>query len=146
MRTPTMIRRLALLVAAALLGACASLATQERAPDPTTGYRVVNGQRYRVILADPLFLYERDRLVLVGKRFEIVKDHYFSIGANEPLLPLTLEALKKAYPDNHKFHDLLTLAYARDAELMKWDAFHHQYLVARLLQQTQPGGTAVSAR
>ena len=143
MSTNTMFRALALAAGTALLGACASLQTSAGAP--ATEVRVVSGVPYRVIRAEPLYLYERDKTVVVGKRFQAVPERYFSTGANTPLRPLALTELKKAYPDNHKFHDVLTLAFSNDAELMKWDSFHNEFLVSRLLRQSWPAGT-LSAR
>jgi hypothetical protein len=141
-----MLRVFALVSATMLLGACASLATQQSAPQNAAVVRVVDGRTYRVIRAEPLYLYELDRLVPSGKRVLTVADRYFSTAADAPLHALTLNELKRAYPDNHKFHDILSIAFANDAELTRWDAFHHEYLVARLLRQTLPAGTVVGAR
>ena len=146
MKTPTTVRVLATLAATLLLGACASLSTQQSASDGATSVRVVNGERYRVIRADPLYLYEHDRSQLEGKRLVTVTDRVFSTTAEARPRPLTLIELKRAYPDNHKFHDILTGAFANDADLMRWDGFHHEYLVARLLRQTLAGGTVVGTR
>lgn len=146
MKTPKIIRSLAVLAAATWLGACASVPTQQGSQSASAGVRVVAGQRYRVIRADPLYLYELERHELSGKRFVTVTDRFFSTTANAPLRPLTLLELKRAYPDNHRFHDILTLAFASDAELMRWDSYHHEYLVARLLRQSTSGGTLVSMR
>lgn len=146
MKTPTTVRVLAVMAVTLLLGACASISTQQGTGSSSVSVRVVNGEHYRVIRADPLYLYEHDRPQLSGKRFATVTDRFFSTTANAPLRPLTLVELKSAFPDNHKFHDILTLAFANDAELMRWDGFHHEYLVAHLLQQTLAGGTVVSTR
>lgn len=146
MKTPTTVRVLAVLAVTLLLGACASLSTQQSAANSSVSVRVMSGEHYRVIRADPLYLYEHERSQLSGKRFATVTDRFFSTTANAPLRPFTLVELKRAYPDNHKFHDILTVAFANDAELMRWDEFHHEYLVARMLRQTLPNGTAVSAR
>ena len=76
----------------------------------------------------------------------MVTDRFFSTTASAPLQPLALVELKSAYPDNHKFHDALTLTFANDADLMRWDGFHHEYLVARLLRLSVAGDTAGSPR
>ena len=146
MKTPTTVRVLAVLAVTLLFGACASLSTPQSAANSSVSVRVVSGEHYRVVRADPLYLYERDRSQLSGKRFATVTDRFFSTTANAPLRPLTLVELKSAYPNNHKFHDILTVAFANDADLMRWDGFHHEYLVARLLRQTLLDGTSVGAR
>ena len=146
MKAPTTVRVLAVVALTLLLGACASLSTQQGVGSGSLSVRVVNGEHYRVIRADPLYLYEHDRSQLSGKRFATVTDRFFSTTANAPLRPLTLVELKSAYPKNHQFHDILTLAFTNDAELMRWDEVHHEYLVAHLLRQTLAGGTVVSTR
>ena len=146
MKAPTTVRVLAVVALTLLLGACASLSTQQGVGSGSLSVRVVNGEHYRVIRADPLYLYEHDRSQLSGKRFATVTDRFFSTTANAPLRPLTLVELKSAYPKNHQFHDILTLAFTNDAELMRWDEFHHEHLVAHLLRQTLAGGTVVSTR
>ena len=143
MSTTTTLRTLALAAGTVLLGACASLQTSAGA---RAEVRVVAGVPYRVIRAEPLYLYERDRNVVVGKRFQAVAERYFSTTPDTPLRPLTLTELKKAYPDNHKFHDLLTLAFSNDADLMRRDSFPNELLVARLLRQSLPVETVVSTR
>jgi hypothetical protein len=52
--------------------------------------------------------------------------------------PLTLDALKRAYPENHRFHDLIDLAFRSNEELIRYDDFHHEYRIARLLRATLP--------
>lgn len=146
MKSPTIFRVLVMLTATASLGACASLATRESGQGSSTAVRVVAGQSYRIVRADPLVLYERERQELSAKQFVVVIDRFFSTAADAPLHPLTLLELKRAYPDNHKFHDALTLAFANDAELTRWDSFHHEYLVARLLRQSLADPSVVSTR
>lgn len=137
--------RIAALVAGTLvLGACASVQNPSGGTGPGTEVRIVNGDSYRMVRAEPLVLYARGRNVLSGKRFAVVVDHFFSTSPTSPVQPLTLEMLKRTYPDNHKFHDLLTLAFRSDTELLRYDEHHNEYLVARLLRQSLPMSTALS--
>ena len=100
--------------------------------------RFVAGENYRVEHAPPLLLYERKRRVSVGKGSRLVYDHFFSTSPADSVRPLTLLSLKEAYPTNHRFHDLLDLAFRSDDELMRYDDFHHEYRVARILRETMP--------
>jgi hypothetical protein len=113
--------------------------------DPNSSVRIVNGQQYRVLRVEPLVLYARERQVIEGKRFTTVVDRFFSTTPTAAVQPLTLEALKRAYPDNHKFHDMLTLAFRSDAELVRYDDHHNEYLVARLLRQTLSAATVLGS-
>ena len=139
------LRIAALIAGTVVLGACASVQSQSGDTRPTSAVRVVNGVTYRVVPADPLVLYTRERNVPSGKRFAVVVDAFFSTSPTASVLPLTLESLKRAYPDNHKFHDLLALAFHSDAELLRYDEHHSEFLVARLLRQSLPTNTAASS-
>jgi hypothetical protein len=70
--------------------------------------------------------------MIEGKRFATVVDRFCSTSPTAPVQPRALEALEQAYPDSHKFHDLLALAFRSDAELSRYDDHHIQHLVARL--------------
>ena len=120
-------------------------ATQYRKPDvfgfracDGSDVRLVGGERYRIERATPLYLYERERRVRVRRGSLLVRDYFFSMAAGDSVRPLTLLALKRAYPSNHRFHDLLDLAFRSDDELMHYDDFHHEYRVAHLLRTTLP--------
>lgn len=139
------LRIAALIAGTVVIGACASVQNQSGRTSPNAELRVVNGESYRVVRAEPLVLYARERNVLSGKRFAVVVDRFFSTSPTAPVRPLTLESLKQAYPDNHKFHDLLTLAFRSDAELLRYDDHHNEYLVARLLRVSLPVNTALSS-
>ena len=106
--------------------------------------RFVGSANFRVVRARPLYLYQHEYRVPAGRGgSRLVADYAFSTTAADTVRSLTLDALKRAYPENHRFHDLLDLAFRRDEELMRYDEFHHEYRVARLLRETlqQPGRT-----
>ena len=135
----------AIIAGSALASTGAPAQTPSAATNASPTIRIVNGERYRVLRAEPLVLYARERPVLEGKRFTTVVDRYFSTSPTAPVQPLKLETLKRAYPDNHKFHDLLTLAFRSDAEVARYDDYHNEYLVARLLRQTLPAVTLLGS-
>ena len=100
--------------------------------------RFVAGQNYRIVRAPPLYLYERQRRIWSGRISRLVTDHYFSVGPGDSLRPLTRRALKEAYPANHRFHDMIDLAFRSEDELLVYDDFHQEYRVSRLLRESQP--------
>lgn len=100
--------------------------------------RFVRGDNYRVVRAPPLYLYLHERMVLVGRSQHVVTDYAFSISPDDSVRSLTKNALKAAFPENHRFHDALDLAFRRDDELIEYDDFHHEYRVARVLRQSLP--------
>jgi len=102
-----------------------------------TDVRFVRGANYRVVRAQPLYLYEHEYRISMGKRgSRLVTDYAFSTTAADSVRPLTMNALKQAYPENHRFHDLLELAFHNNDELVRYDDFHHEYRVAHILRQT----------
>lgn len=118
------------------LGACASAQIHNGGVNAGRKVRVVDGASYRVVGSEPLVLYARERNVMSGKRFATVVDHYFSTSPTAPVEPLTIATLERAYPTNQEFHDLLMLAFRSDAELVRYDEYHHEYLVERLLRRS----------
>lgn len=102
-----------------------------------TDMRFVRGDNLRIIRAPPLYLYEREYQISMGKSgWRRATEHAFSTSARDSVRPLTVDALKRAYPDNHRFHDLLDRAFRSNEELIRYDDFHREYRVARLLRET----------
>jgi len=62
--------------------------------------------------------------------------YYFVAPASENLQDLTLTNLKKAFPENHSFHDALDANFKEDKELINYDDFHKIYKINRLYQNS----------
>jgi hypothetical protein len=112
-----------------LLVAALLIASPVNAAD-ARNYRVVGNDRYQVIEAKTLYIYSLDVLVRKGTS---EKAYFFSVGPNGDVLPLTILNLKKAFPDNHVFHDLLDMSFKYDSDLTRYDDFHKMFKVNRLL-------------
>jgi hypothetical protein len=93
-------------------------------------YRTVGNQRYEILDANLLHIYSMNVLVRKGAA---EKRYFFSVGPTGDILPLTITNLKKAFPDNHKFHDSLDMMFRSDSSLNKYDDFHKMFKVNRLL-------------
>src|SRR5499427_9209568 len=93
-------------------------------------HRVVGNDRYQILEAKALYIYSLDVLVRKGTS---EKTYFFSVGPNGDVLPLTILNLKKAFPDNHTFHDLLDMSFKHDSDLTRYDEFHNMFKVNRLL-------------
>ena len=94
-------------------------------------YRFVGNDRYQILEAKALYIYSLDVLVRKGS---LEKTYFFSVGPNGDVLPLTILNLKKAFPDNHRFHDVLDMTFKNDSDLTKYDDFHKMFKVNRLLE------------
>jgi hypothetical protein len=113
-----------LLMVAALLVASPVSAADAR------NYRVVGNDRYQIIEGKALYIYSLD---VLGRKGTSERTYFFSVGPNGDVLPLTILNLKKAFPNNHRFHDLLDMSFKRDSDLTKYDRFHEMFKVNRLL-------------
>src|SRR5262245_284748 len=112
------------LLVAALLVASSVTAADAR------NYRVVGTDRYQILEAKALYIYSLDVLVRKGAS---EKTYFFSVGPNGDVVPLTILNLKKAFPENHAFHDLLDMSFKHDSDLTKYDEFHKMFKINRLL-------------
>lgn len=62
--------------------------------------------------------------------------YYFSKDANDKIQELTIYSIKAAFPDNHKFHDLVDMAFHSNAELTAYESFHKIMKINRVLQNS----------
>jgi hypothetical protein len=114
---------------ALLLVAVFLVASPLRAADERP-YRLVGNDKYQIVEAKNLYIYTLDVIVRKGAS---EKTYFFSVGQNGDVQALTLLNLKKAFPDNHAFHDLLDMSFKHDSDLTKYDDFHKMFKVNRLL-------------
>lgn len=95
-------------------------------------YRFFGNEAYKIIDNDQFLLYSRLEHVQNGKERTKETRYYFSAEPGSAVLPLTKNNLKKAFPDNRPFHDLLDLQFSSDKELTAYDNFHKEYKVKTL--------------
>jgi len=94
-------------------------------------YRLGTDKHYQVMNpTEKILLYV---IEFPGSKGQPKKDYYyFSASASGDIQELTLDNLKKAFPDNHKFHDALDAEFAAGSDLVLYDSFHKMYKVNRL--------------
>jgi hypothetical protein len=95
-------------------------------------YRFVSNREYQILEARELYIYAQEVSVSHGKGMHSVREYYFSAGSNGPVLGLTLENLKQAFPDDHRFHDSLDATFGAVQPLAAYDDFHKMFKVNRL--------------
>jgi len=96
-------------------------------------YRFAGNFEYQILEAKALYIYSRESWVSRGKTTYTSRDYYFSVGPEGQILALTLNNLKQAFPDNHRFHDSLDMMFAAGQDLAAYDEFHRMFKVNRLL-------------
>ncbi|MDE3144192.1 MAG: hypothetical protein KGL19_08565 [Bacteroidota bacterium] len=100
-------------------------------------YRFYKNELYQIITTQPWFVYKHYASTSVqGGKGNIKKEfYYFSIAGTDELIPLTVENLKKSFPDNLKFHDLLDLI-KNDDDLVSYDSYRNELKVEYLYQKS----------
>ena len=68
-----------------------------------------------------------------GKAIQLVPHYYFSVTLDSEIIPLTIKNLKKAFPDNRKFHDKLDTEISSEKDLVSYDEVHKMYKVNYLI-------------
>ena len=61
--------------------------------------------------------------------------YFFTTASSDVLQTLTKDNVKKAFPENHPFHDALDATLKSDDELIQYDTFHKMYKLNWLLKQ-----------
>jgi hypothetical protein len=93
-------------------------------------FRTVANHEYQILDAKDLYIYSTNVLVRKGTTD---KAYFFSVGPDGEVIPLSIVNLKKAFPDNHRFHDALDMVFRNDSQLTRYDDFHKMFKVNRLL-------------
>jgi len=102
-------------------------------------YRFVDNDAYEIREAGKLFIYSVNRLV-TGRKGASEPVYYFSVGPAASVVPLTVTNLKMAFPENHRFHDYLDMAFRSDWDLTRFDKFHNMYRVNHFLISSESSG------
>ncbi|MGZ4056891.1 MAG: hypothetical protein ACXVPY_05530 [Bacteroidia bacterium] len=116
--------------------------------DSIFGYRDCKQNDYRFFKNnDEEFLIKENKAIVIyisdvpvttstGKAINLVPRYFFSAGLNSEIFPLTIINLKKAFPDNLKFHDMLDLEFNSIKDISAYDEIHKMYKVNFLLTQS----------
>jgi hypothetical protein len=121
------------LIAISALIASTAMAQKETITSATAtkekGYTVLNpGQ--------PVTIYKYQHLSHSPKEAEkYAPKYYFTTSSSDVLQDLTKMNLKKAFPENHPFHDALDAQFTDDTNLYAYDDFHKMYKADWLLKE-----------
>ena len=72
----------------------------------------------------------------LGEELISLATFHFSLNLNSPIQPLNLDNLKLAFPENHRFHDLLDANFSGGQPVSSFDDFHGTYKVNRILDES----------
>lgn len=100
-------------------------------------YRFVGNAEYEILEARDVSIYALELPARnpkdTSRGLPTSRVYFFSVPASEQVLPLTLQNLKRAFPNSHAFHDALDATFRTDDELTQYDTFHNMFKVNRLL-------------
>jgi hypothetical protein len=92
-------------------------------------YRFYDNSSYKIVDTLSFFTYYQYKMEpgINGKGLVKTDEYYFSVKGDGPLLPLTINNLKKAFPENNKFHYALDTLFKSDNELLAYDSYLKMY-------------------
>lgn len=98
-------------------------------------YRFFGNDEYQLEESSGIVIYSKTRNETQNKGFTVVKDYYFSSSPGGEIGRLTIGNIKRAFPDNHKFHDMLDVNF-KNGDASLYDDFHKMFKVNHLLQMS----------
>ena len=96
-------------------------------------YRFASNLEHQILETRELYIYARDVYVSHGRGRHTTRGYFFSAGAEGPVLALTLQNLKKGFPNNQRFHDALDAAFGAKQKLSEYDEAHKMFKVNQML-------------
>ena len=100
-------------------------------------YRFVDNDEYQILENRDVSIYAREVPARnpkdTSRGLSTSRVYFFSVRAAGQVLPLTIQNLKRAFPNSHAFHDALDATFHTDDELVQYDTFHKMFKVNRLL-------------
>ena len=111
-----------------------------QSPAQTTGFnkRVYQKEKFQIVDTTAFYLYTQNKNVVPagGKGMYRADLYFFSTTVDSPIIPLTIENLKRAYPANLAFHYALDAYFNSDRQLMAYDEYAKMYKLKYLFLQT----------
>lgn len=96
-------------------------------------YRFASNLEYRILEAKEAYINVRE-IRTGGKGSHTISTYYFSAGPDGQLLPLTVNNLRLAYPQNQVFGENLDMSSAAHRELEQYDRVQGMFEVNYLLK------------
>ncbi|SEN39910.1 hypothetical protein [Niastella yeongjuensis] len=115
-----------------------AMATLSFLPAPAQNNRTYHKEKFQVVDTTAFYLYTQNKNVVPpgGKGMYRADLYFFSTTSDSPILPLTIENLKSAYPAHIAFHYALDAYFNSDKQLMAYDAYAKMYKLKYLFLQT----------
>jgi len=99
-------------------------------------YRFYHDTEYRLVATPRINLYFKEEEYGTGKNSSIEDAFFFSVTLDSEIIPLTIENLKAAYPDNERFHNLLDTSFRTDADLSTFNKNLKKYKIVQIFEES----------
>jgi hypothetical protein len=97
--------------------------------------RFQDKEHYYLAEKGPVWIFYKEVPVTQVKGLKFEKQYYFSAKGDEKIIALTINNIKQAFPDNHKFHDMIDAQF-QNTGISEYDTFHKMFKVNHILQQS----------
>lgn len=97
-------------------------------------YRLYKSNEYQILNSHEYILLYSLTLPINAKGFQTVTSFYFSAGSHSAIFSLSKINLKKAFPTDTTFHELIDMYFTSDAQLMTYDTFYKVYKINRIYE------------
>jgi hypothetical protein len=104
----------------------------------TKKFRSFDHHNYEIIDTAYFMVYYRLKSVekIMNKGVMWADQYYFSKTANDEIIELTADNLKRSFPGNHRFHYALDAQFRSEKQLMEYDPYLKQYKLKYLFSQS----------
>jgi hypothetical protein len=99
-------------------------------------FRFYNNREYQLVESKNINIYFHEEHIAVGASYRIEKTTFFSVKPDGEIKPLTLGNLKSAYPDNHKFHEMLDEGFKDKTDISEYDTSNKMFKVNLIYEKS----------
>lgn len=95
--------------------------------------RIWKNAFYKLVEQGTIWIYYQERQLSGKGSQKPVREYYYSVNGESQIMPLTINNLKRTFPDNHFLHTLLDASFSGDQELSGYDSMENTYKINHLL-------------
>lgn len=105
--------------------------------EANVNYRFYNKKTYRILNPKEGILLYNITTMINTKGNQTAVNYYFSVTASSAIYPLTKLNLKRAFPNDSNYHELIDMYFNTDSDLLAYDSFYNQYKINRIYKIKQ---------
>ena len=96
--------------------------------------RTHNFVSYNFLDRGVVWIYYKDITTPLGKGIKRERKYYYAVSGTDKIIPLTVMNLKKSFPENYAFHNLLDAQFRKDSDLASYNSLEKKFQVNHLLE------------